>query len=228
MERLKIINKVIEKLEVENYLEIGVFKGNLFDAVRAKRKTGVDPNFLIPRKKRIVNSFVSAGKIKYYEQKSDDFFKSIEEKGKRINLDVAFVDGLHTWEQAYKDVDNCLRHLNQNGVIIMHDCIPPHAAAAYPAGNYDEAMNLNLSGWSGEWTGDVWKAVVQLRCNSQLETFVLDTDYGIGVVLKAPNSKKLNYKVEEIEAMDYDFLLQNKSHLLNIRGMDYLDEILRR
>lgn len=228
MERLKIINKVIEKLQVENYLEIGVFKGNLFDAVRAKRKTGVDPKFLIPRKKRIVDSFVSAGKIKYYEQKSDDFFKSIEEKGKRMNLDVAFVDGLHTWQQAYKDVDNCLRHLNQNGVIMMHDCIPPHAAAAYPAESYDEAMNLNLSGWSGEWTGDVWKAVVQLRCNSQLETFVLDTDYGIGVVLKAPNSKKLNYKVEEIEAMDYDFLLQNRSHLLNIRGMDYLDEILRR
>jgi hypothetical protein len=222
MERSNIINNVINKIDGNDYLEIGVFKGELFKAIRAKRKTAVDPKFLISKKKRYIEFLTSGGNVKYYEQKSDDFFNSINSLKNKFKIDVAFVDGLHTWEQAYRDVINCLEFLSPNGMILIHDCLPPHAAAAIPAGSYEEAENLNLPGWNGEWTGDVWKAIVQLRTHSDLETFVIDTDYGLGVVVKSPNPNRLNFSLEEIKAMNFEYLTKNQTYLMNIKSVDYL------
>ena len=50
---------------------------------------------------------------------SDEFFKK-----NRQNFDIIFLDGLHTYEQTIKDIDNGLRFLNTSGVILVHDCLP--------------------------------------------------------------------------------------------------------
>ena len=50
---------------------------------------------------------------------SDEFFKNNKEK-----FDLIFLDGLHTYHQTIKDINNSLRNLNSNGIIIIHDCLP--------------------------------------------------------------------------------------------------------
>lgn len=70
--------------------------------VAAEIKHGVDPN---------VDTT--------YRMTSDEFFKNyIKQK-----YDIVFVDGLHLHEQVYRDIINSLNNLNENGVIVVHDCI---------------------------------------------------------------------------------------------------------
>jgi hypothetical protein len=159
---------------------------------------------------------------------SDSFFM---EKAQALfysqKIDVAFVDGLHTYEQTSTDVLNILEHLNDTGVILMHDCNPPISSSAAPAGSWDDALKLNLPGWSGMWCGDVWKSIVQLRATrDDLNIFVLDCDFGIGVVSKGRPSETLDYTVDQIKAMTFDDLNGNRNALLNLKPQKYLFEFL--
>lgn len=156
----------------------------------------------------------------FFEKKADSLFSS--EK-----IDVAFVDGLHTYEQAHQDVLNILRHLNTNGVILMHDCSPPTDSSAYPASSWEDAEKMNLPGWNRQWCGDVWKAVVQLRSTrDDLNVFVLDCDFGIGVVTRNKPDAMLDYSTDQIKSMTFDDLGRNRKRLLNLKPQEYLFEFL--
>ena len=90
------------------------------------------------------------------------------------HFDVVFIDGDHSFDQSLRDVENALVEPRPGGVILVHDCNPPTAAAASPdpAGAGD-----------GPWCGDVWKTIVHLRATrSDLRVRILDTDCGIGVI----------------------------------------------
>ena len=56
--------------------------------------------------------------------------------------------------------------------------------------------------WNGNWVGDVWKAILKLRAqHADLETCVLNCDYGIGLVYRAQNRSRLSLTSEQIDAM---------------------------
>jgi tetratricopeptide (TPR) repeat protein len=156
----------------------------------------------------------------FFEQKADSLF-SFEK------IDVAFVDGLHTYAQTYQDVLNVLAHLNPNGVILMHDCNPPTESAAYPAPSWEDAAKMGLPGWDGRWCGDVWKAVVQLRSTrNDLNIFVLDCDFGIGVVTRNQPETMLEYSAGQIRSMTFDDLRNRRIKMLNLKPQEYLFEFL--
>ena len=100
--RFEIIQKIIDKKEYENYLEIGCDQDSNFSKIKVKNKIGVDP--------------LSGGNVK---MTSNEFF----EKNK-IFFDCIFIDGLHIYEQVRKDILNSIEFLNSNGIIIIHDCLP--------------------------------------------------------------------------------------------------------
>ena len=104
MNRTNIINILIEKINGNNYLEIGVCSGENFNNIKCKHKVSVDPN---------VNSPASI------HLTSDEFFKTNKE-----NFDVIFIDGLHHSEQVYRDIINSLNVLSPNGYIVCHDMNP--------------------------------------------------------------------------------------------------------
>jgi len=74
---------------------------------------------------------------------SDTFFVQEKLRLSEHGLDVVFIDGLHTFLQSLKDVQNSLRYLNANGVIVLHDCNPLSEAAAFPAVSIDEVQKIN-------------------------------------------------------------------------------------
>ena len=106
MNRTNIINILIEKINGNNYLEIGVCSGENFNNIKCKHKVSVDPN---------VNSPASI------HLTSDEFFKTNKE-----NFDVIFIDGLHHYEQVQKDAINSIKHLNKGGVIFFNDMLLEH------------------------------------------------------------------------------------------------------
>ena len=95
---------------------------------------------------------------------------------KTSSYDIIFIDGLHLERQFIKDVYNSLNSLNDNGIIVCHDCLPT-----------TEKMQ-ERDDHGGEWTGDVWKAIAELRVERiDLDIKVVDTDYGCGIIRRGTN-----------------------------------------
>lgn len=147
---------------------------------------------------------------------------------RKHGVDVCFVDGLHTYEQSLRDVLNALRYLRPDGVIVVHDCNPPSAIIACPAANIDELIRKGPSGWTGAWSGDVWKAIVHVRSlHPELDAFVLDCDTGVGVITRRQARTPLSYGLDEIRALNYTALEVDRSRLLDLRPPEYFATFLK-
>ncbi|MDP4264742.1 MAG: class I SAM-dependent methyltransferase [Bacteroidota bacterium] len=218
-ERKQLIQDIINKKKYTTYLEIGVFAGGVFFPVRAKRKIAVDPEFTFgkfKRRKKILKNLSNLN-ARYYEMPSDDFFNQHAGQLFKDNaVDICLVDGMHEYEYALRDVENTLHYLQQDGVIIMHDCNPQTAAAAI---SFEEWKNKN---YEGNWNGDVWKTILHLRSlRKDITVFVLDVDYGLGIVCKRPPEDTLSFTPAQIRNFTYDDLAKNRQQWLNLKPIEY-------
>lgn len=222
--RIEIIQKTIDRLSARTYLEIGVARADTFLAIEAPRKIGVEPR---PPDKRLA-AVANDTTIRNFQLPSDDFFASHADLFTGDPIDVAFVDGLHSWQQAARDVENCLRYLSPNGVIIMHDCNPTNEIMTTP---YDQLEAVRMAGrWHGtSWTGDVWKAVALLRSTrDDIRIFVLDTDWGLGVVTRGTPDTRLDFSPAEVANLCYADLDTDRERILNLTDPARFDEFLLR
>jgi hypothetical protein len=221
-----VVQRAIDTLGSEKYLEIGVYEGTSFCSINIPKKIGVDPIAPTPA----VAKELTKPNVSYFALESDVFFDQEAPRVLTGGVDLVFIDGLHTYAQAYRDFTNSLKYLRPNGLIFLHDCLPTSELEARPAKNYEDAAKLNSGAlWNGEWVGDVWKVILRLRGHHQdLTTCVLHSDHGIGVVYKASNKSVLNFSLSEIETMSYDDLRRNKAEFLNLRRPKEILAILER
>ena len=56
-----------------------------------------------------------------------------------------------------------------------------------------------------KWNGDVWKAIVDLRQNKDLDIYTCEMDEGIGIIKKNKNSEilKLDKPINKLKFKDY-------------------------
>ena len=169
--RWDLIEYLIKKNNYKNYLEIGCDKNQLFSKVNINNKIGVDP--------------VSGGNVR---KTSDDFFKE-----NKSSFDIVFIDGLHTYEQVKKDILNSVNCLLDEGIILVHDCMP------------DSLGKQAVPRYKMQWNGDVWKAIVDLRQHENLEIYTCEIDQGIGVISKKKNTSilKLDKPINKLKFKDY-------------------------
>jgi hypothetical protein len=223
--RMQLIQYAIDTLGARTYLEIGVDDGLPFSVVRAPIKIGVDP---IPARPLVTAELQRPGSS-YFAMTSDEFFERHAPQVLAGGVDVAFVDGLHTYDQAYRDVRHALRYLNPGGVVLVHDCLPADAQEACVANSYDEARRILGPTWNGLWTGDAWKTIVAIRSgHTAAHACVLDCDHGVGVVYNGPGLAPLSYSLAEIEALDYAALRAAPQQLLGLARPAQLRTILSR
>jgi hypothetical protein len=192
--RTDIINYLIERYSYKTYLEIGVYDVNInFKKVIAPNKTGVDPNEAIDIE---------------FKMTSDKFFQQ-----NTRTFDIIFIDGDHHSGQVYKDIINSLSVLNEGGTIVMHDCNPS-----------SEAMQSVPPIQTGEWTGDVWRAFVRFRSETtDYLMFVINTDFGVGVIRKA---NKAGIPLVIKEPLTYSNLTEKRTEWLNLIEVDDINRIL--
>lgn len=185
MKRTDIINTLIQKYGYKSYLEVGTQDPTSnFDKINVECKVSVDP---FPR-----------GEVTFIGT-SDEYFNSIESD---TRYDIIFIDGLHHSDQVLKDIENSLIHLSDNGTIICHDCLPT-----------TELMQQR-DDHGGEWTGDVWKAIAELRVERiELGISVVDTDYGCGIIRMGTN---IPYQPEVVNYKTYSYYNTHKNKMLNI------------
>ena len=192
IKRYDIINFLIEKYKLINYLEIGVFKGENIREIKATHKDGVDPGvegYTPPE----VN----------YPMTSDAFFDLIKEH-EDIKYDIIFIDGLHHADQVGKDIQNALNHIVEGGFILLHDCNPV---------SYEAQL---VPRQTMAWNGDVWKAFVDFKAHyPDMECSVIDTDFGVGVIKVGGMKCTL-----QANFWGWDYFNQNKKQLLNLITWD--------
>jgi hypothetical protein len=193
-QRWELMNYLIEKYKLINYLEIGVNDGLCIRQIIAPHKDGVDP---------YPGSEVGGAVVPEinYPIPSDDFFELI--KGHDIKYDMIFIDGLHHSSQVDKDVQNALNHITDEGFIILHDCNPLL---------YEMQLVPRVTGL---WNGDVWKSITRLRCTDpNLEISVVDMDWGVGVVKKG---KQLIYDKSPLDTcLTWEYFDENRIELNNL------------
>ncbi|WP_083064069.1 class I SAM-dependent methyltransferase [Mycobacterium arosiense] len=225
MNRIKAVQRALDGRSSPVYLEIGVSRGTAFRRITAAEKIAVDPAFRLSARTRR-RADAKANATHYFEMTSDTFFQNEATFLKQRRIDVALIDGLHTYGQVVNDVENTLRYLRDDGVIFLHDCNPTRASVACPADSYADFRAQNRW-WEIDWSGDVWKAIVYLRSTRQdLQIAVLNCDWGVGIVRKGTADSRLSYSPAQIEALDYADLVADRVGLLNLKPPAYLDEIL--
>ena len=185
--RWDLIQYLINKNKYSDYLEIGCDQDQLFSKIKIENKIGVDP--------------YSGGNVR---KTSDDFFKDNKKK-----FDIVFIDGLHTYNQVKKDILNSLDCLKEEGIVLVHDCMP------------DSLSKQAVPRYRMIWNGDVWRAIVDLRQREDLEIFTCEMDQGIGVIKKEINSSilKIEKPVINLKFKDY---FDNYKNFLRVISVEEL------
>ena len=196
--RTDLINYLIDKHNLKNYLEIGVRNANSnFNKIKIDNKIAVDPKPLINQD----NIFIGT---------SDEYFNQLN---CNIKYDIIFIDGLHLEYQVDKDVLNSLKHLTKNGFILLHDCNPPS--------EFHQRDKYEVNGKYPPWNGTTWRSLAKLRMSrNDLKINVVDTDWGVSIIT-------INKEQElfEKQYINYSLLERNRIKLLNLISVDNFKNI---
>ncbi len=147
----KRLNRLAAALGAHSYLEIGVHTGGTFARVQVAERTAVDPAFPFPISDHEdeVTSFA--------EMTSDEFFSGLPAAK---TYDLIFIDGLHTFEQAYRDLCNSILHSHPGTVILLDDTVPSDVYSALRDPEQAFAFRAAAGPDGGvAWHGDTFKVV---------------------------------------------------------------------
>ena len=190
LEWLKFLHGFVEP---RNYLEIGVEAGaSLAFARESTLAVGVDPSLEIRRELK--------ARHKLFYLTSDEFFETQNMaavfEGEPIAM--AFIDGLHTFDQALRDFINVERYATRHSIVLFHDIFP-----VVPITATRERRSVF-------WCGDTWKAICLLKkFRPDLKIFTIATHpSGLAVATHLdPTSTLLSDHFDDLfaEAMNYRF-----------------------
>ena len=149
------INRVAAIREARRYLEVGVATGRTFLEVAVAAKDGVDPRF------RFETAEHASDRVRFFETTSDRYFTEIATR--EDVFDIVFLDGLHTFEQTFRDFCASLAHAHADTVWIIDDVFPSDVFSAIPS--QERALGFRrLHGLgSRAWHGDVFKCVLAIN-----------------------------------------------------------------
>lgn len=211
------LERFYKKLAPEIIIEIGIYEGaSLRLACPPTLAIGVDPNPSV--------SYKLKSETHIFPETSDNFFarRGPDALLAGRQLGVAFIDGLHLFEQVLKDFINLETYCGPCSVILIHDTVPLNEVTQ----NRDCNTIFH--------TGDVWKIVPCLKYyRPDLDIFTIATPpTGLTVLTGLnPNSRILSDRYEEVVSrfMDYSFteLEKNKESILNIVP-NTLDSVISR
>lgn len=188
--RTEIINYCIQNRKMNRYLEIGVRNpDHNFNLIICQNKVSVDPGLAF-----------KANPVDF-PMTSDDFYSYWLTHIKTV-YDLIFIDGLHRAEQVSRDIRHALEMTSSSGLIVLHDCNPPHAEFARERYDYDGVAEEY-------WNGTTWKAAWEFFFSGSYALKVVDSDWGVGIIDKSKTNaskakKDLFFEFDEFTATKRD------------------------
>jgi hypothetical protein len=160
MRRHDLLAELHRQTTPRSYLEIGVNIGGSMTLSRT-RSIGIDPYYAVTREIRCDVHLVRTS--------SDEFFAR-EHPVARFDepvIDLAFIDGMHLAEYAFRDFVNVERFSHPGTVVVIDDMLPRDV----PEARRDRSVSSGRSAWAG----DVYKVAETLR-ELRPDLLVLEVD----------------------------------------------------
>jgi len=66
-----------------------------------------------------------------------------------------------------------------------------------------------------KWNGDVWKSIVNVRTNPNLDTYTCLADEGIGIIFKRSNKNILSLEQKNFKKLKFSYYFYNHKELMN-------------
>jgi len=102
-----------------------------------------------------------------------------EINSKGLRYDIILVDSWHEYDTSYRDLRDAFDLIDEGGMLVVHDCLPPNAAST------------GAKFIPGGWCGLSYKAYLDfVYARHDLDYFTVDTDIGCGII------RKLKQRVE--------------------------------
>ena len=208
---VQVLERIHRHLRPKGYIEIGVCRGDSLAKVLPETAAiGIDPEPQLEHP--------PAANHKIFAETSDHFFAHhdpLAELGNRP-LDMAFIDGMHRFEFAFRDFVSLERICTRESVILVHDCYPLDARTA--------ARERVTTFWSG----DIWRLVLLLRRHRpDLIVHTIGTaPTGLGIILNLdPQScvlaDRIDELIEEYLALDFSVLAGQQAQMLGLLPNDW-------
>ena len=206
-----VLRRIHEHLRPRTYLEIGVEAGrSLALALPGTRAVGIDPAPQL--------AAPPAPGVTVHAMTSAEFFARHDIRAELggAPIDLAFIDGMHTFESALRDFIEIEKHCTAQSTILFHDGYPLDRTTA------DRERRTKF------WSGDIWRLVLALRRHRpDLSVHTVTTaPTGLGLVRRLdPGSRVLEERFHEIEreflALDYSVLEADKRGMLAAVANDW-------
>jgi hypothetical protein len=164
-----LINHLAGVHGYRHYLELCTFmSGGRYDEIdRAKLPTCRRLMYRCP------DDFDDGLTIDYRSATLDigECLKTISQEGR--SFDIVLVDSWHEFEPSWRDLVEAFRLIRADGMLVVHDCLPPRLEVTVP------------TYITGEWCGVSYQAYVDfISQRHDLAVYTVDTDYGCGVIRK--------------------------------------------
>jgi hypothetical protein len=220
--RAEVVQALVNLYDDPSYLEIGVYLGETFRAVKAKRKVAVDPAFKISPKDREIGESVA-----YHEVSSDIYFGEIASSDKKF--DVIYLDGLHTFEQTLRDLLNSEAYLKPNGVVIIDDVVPNSYLSSLRDFQTFEEVRRATGSEDGSWMGDVFRLVFFIDAFFQQYSYATVSENHGQLVLWRDRREGKNLSsllVGEISHFEYSDVIRSTA-TFNLKTLSAIVELVK-
>lgn len=201
------INALLEAMpKPARYLEVGVETGFTFFEVNAAAKTAVDPAFMFD----VAEAKGVEPDAAFHSITSDAYFR---DHWNGQVFDLIFLDGLHTWDQTYRDFCNSLLAIHARSVILLDDIFPNDVFSC----NRDQLegtmmRQLLTNSPVNAWHGDTYKVM------PLIQTFHPSLNYC--TIIGDGNPQALVWRSSQPMDVSFDIIKEQGS--LNMASLDYL------
>ncbi len=212
------IRKLARIIGGKRYLEIGVCKGETFLRVNLPQMVAVDPLFQFDWEGE-----QAPGK-QFFQITSDEYF-ACHSAGQQF--DVIFLDGLHTFEQTFRDLCAVMAMSHSKTVIVIDDTVPDDIFSAFTDRTLVNKLRRKHGIERYTWHGDIFKMAFAIH--DFFPTFDYRTVRGKGnpqtVLIRQPRSgfaPRWN-NLEAISRLDYAAFVENRNLLNEASEAEIID-----
>ena len=214
--KMEIIGLLAAKYGFRRYLE-------LCSSVSGNYYRNLDRRILSTAHRLMYNcpeAFADGLNIDFRSENLDISQCLAEIRGKGFRYDIILVDPFHEYDSSYRDLHEALDLIDEGGMLVVHDCLPPRAKVATP-------RQL-----PGEWPGVTYKAYLDFISERRdLEYTTVDVDYGCGLIRKSSSELQINARHDSLLWQDwreigndfnrtFRFLKRHKKELLNLISVE--------
>ena len=104
--------------------------------------------------------------------------------------------------------------MNNNGIIILHDCLPL------------KIWNQIVPQIYGHWNGDVWKAIVKARTMKDIDTYTCKAAHGLGIIIKRENRNLLSLNINNFKKLKFKDYYNNHKKFMNLIEVGDIDQLI--